>query len=298
MNKGIWYAVGAYGLWGLFPLYWKLLNHVSAVQLIGHRIVWSFVSLFLVLSLFRQIKAFRKSVFSFSLIRLYSLAAILVGANWLVYVWAVNSGHIVETSLGYFINPLISVLIGVIFFKERLRLWQWIPIGIATAGVLYLTFALGSLPWIALTLAFSFAFYGMVKKVAPLGSFHGLTLETLILFLPAAIYLLFSELNNQGAFLHQSAGTDLLLAGTGIITTIPLLLFASAAKRIPLSIIGVLQYIAPTIQFLIGILVYHEPFTSKQFIGYCFVWVALIIFGLDSLTAYKFKNSQKKYQPV
>jgi chloramphenicol-sensitive protein RarD len=190
------------------------------------------------------------------------------------------------------------VLIGVIFFKERLRLWQWIPIGIATAGVLYLTFALGSLPWIALTLAFSFAFYGMVKKVAPLGSFHGLTLETLILFLPAAIYLLFSELNNQGAFLHQSAGTDLLLAGTGIITTIPLLLFASAAKRIPLSIIGVLQYIAPTIQFLIGILVYHEPFTSKQFIGYCFVWVALIIFGLDSLTAYKFKNSQKKYQPV
>lgn len=287
MNKGTFYAIGAYGLWGLFPLYWKLLQHVPALQLIGHRIVWSFVSLFVILIFLRQVKPFKKAALSFSMIRIYALAAILVGINWLVYVWAVNSGHVVETSLGYFINPLISVLIGVIFFRERLRLWQWIPIGIAGIGVLYLTFAFGKLPWIALTLAFSFAFYGMVKKIAPLGSLHGLTLETIILLVPAVFYLVHAESAGNGAFLHSGIGADLLMLGTGLITTIPLLLFASAAKRIPLSIIGVLQYIAPTIQFFIGILVYHEVFTKRQFVGYGFVWVALIIFGADSYSAYR-----------
>lgn len=287
MNKGIWYAIGAYGLWGLFPLYWKLLHQVSAIQLIGHRIFWSFVSLFAVILLLRQVKSFKLSVSSFRTIGIYAVAAILVGINWLVYVWAVNSGHVVETSLGYFINPLISVLIGVLFFREKLRLWQWIPIIIAATGVIYLTIALGSLPWIALTLAFSFAIYGAVKKVAPLSSFHGLTLETLILLLPAATYLIFADKSGHGAFLHHGAGTDLLLVGTGLVTTIPLLLFASAAKRIPLSIIGILQYIAPTIQFLIGILVFHEAFTIRQFIGYCFVWIALLIFGADSFRKYR-----------
>ncbi len=287
MNKGTWYAVGAYGLWGLFPLYWKLLHHIPALQLIGHRIVWSFISLFVVLIFLKQVKTFKKSALTGPMIRIYALAAILVGINWLTYVWAVNSGHIVETSLGYFINPLISVLIGVIFFRERLRLWQWVPIGIAGAGVLYLTLAFGKLPWIALTLAFSFAFYGMVKKVAPLGSLHGLTLETVILFLPAAFYLGYAEYNGTGALFHNGVGADLLMLGTGLITTIPLLLFAAAAKRIPLSVIGVLQYIAPTIQFFIGILVYHEAFSTRQFVGYCFVWVALIIFGMDSFSAYR-----------
>lgn len=290
MNKGIWYAIGAYGCWGLFPLYWKLLHHVPALQLIGHRIVWSFASLFAVLFILRQWNFFRKGVLSFRVVRIYSLAAVLVGINWLTYVWAVNSGHVVETSLGYFINPLLSVLIGVIFFRERLRLWQWIPIGIAAIGVLYLTIALGSLPWIALTLAFSFAFYGAVKKVAPLGSLHGLTLETIILLLPATAYLVFSEYAGNGALLHQGIGIDLLLFGTGLVTTVPLLMFASAAKRIPLSFIGILQYIAPTIQFFIGILVYHEVFTTKQFIGFCFVWIALIIFGLDSFSAYRARS--------
>lgn len=287
MNKGTWYAVGAYGLWGLFPLYWKMLHHVSAVQLIGHRIVWSFVSLIAMLAFLKQIKTFRAVAFTFSMIRIYAMAAVLVGINWLIYVWAVNKGHIVETSLGYFINPLISVLIGVIFFREKLRLWQWIPIAIAATGVLYLTLALGSLPWIALTLAFSFAFYGAVKKIAPLNSFQGLTLETVILLLPAILYLLFSEVKGDGAFLHHGLWMDLLMMGTGLVTTIPLLLFASAAKRIPLSVIGVLQYIAPTIQFLIGILVYHETFTMRQFVGYCFVWVALVIFGVDSYRVYR-----------
>jgi chloramphenicol-sensitive protein RarD len=287
MNKGVWYAVGAYSLWGLFPLYWKLLHHIPAIQLIGHRIVWSFVCLVVILIVLNQFRKFKNSAISFSLIRIYSLAAILVGINWLTYVWAVNTDHVVETSLGYFINPLISVLIGVIFFREKLRLWQWIPIGIAAIGVLYLTFAFGALPWIALTLAFSFAFYGLVKKIAPLSSLHGLTLETVILVIPATFYLVYCKKAGEGALFHQGPGIDLLLIGAGLVTTIPLLMFAAAAKRIPLSIIGVLQYISPTIQFLIGILVYHEVFTLKQFVGYCFVWVALLIFATDSFYAYR-----------
>ncbi|NJK93805.1 MAG: EamA family transporter RarD [Bacteroidales bacterium] len=287
MNKGTWYAVAAYSLWGLFPLYWKMLKHIPALQLIGHRIAWSFVSLFVVLLVIQQVKDFRRTALSFSIIRIYFLAAMLVGINWLTYVWAVNSGHIVETSLGYYINPLISVLIGVIFFRERLRFWQWLPIAIAAIGVIYLTLALGSLPWIALTLAFSFAFYGMVKKLAPLGSLHGLTLETFMLFLPALFYLIFTELSGNGALFHQGIGIDLLLIGTGLVTTIPLLLFASATKRIPLSVVGILQYIAPTVQLFIGIAVYHEHFTLQQFIGYSFVWLALLIFGFDSYHAYR-----------
>lgn len=290
MSKGFWYAVGAYGLWGLFPIYWKLLHQVPALELIGHRVVWSFIALLSAIFLLKQWKTFKGSVFSGRVLGIYTLAALLVGINWFMYVWAVNKGHIVETSLGYFINPLLSVLIGVIFFRERLRLWQWIPIGIAGMGVLYLTLAFGSLPWIALTLAFSFAFYGLVKKVAPLGSLHGLTLETIILLIPALVYLYTIGKSGNSSFLHSGFWVTFLLLGTGLVTTIPLLLFASAAKRIPLSLIGILQYIAPTTQFLIGILIYNEVFTFKQFIGYCFVWIALIIFGLDSFAAYRARS--------
>jgi chloramphenicol-sensitive protein RarD len=252
--------------------------------------VWSFVSLFAAILLLRQWNSFKGSVFAWRVLGIYTLAALLVGLNWFMYVWAVNKGHIIETSLGYFINPLLSVLIGVIFFRERLRLWQWIPIGIAAMGVLYLTIVFGSLPWIALTLAFSFALYGLVKKIAPLGSLHGLTLETIILLIPALIYLYTANSNGNGAFLHMGIYTDFLLLGTGFVTTIPLLLFASAAKRIPLSVVGLLQYIAPTTQFFIGILIYNETFTFKQFIGYCFVWLALIIFGLGSFAAYRARS--------
>jgi len=287
MNKGIWYAIGAYAWWGFFPIYWKLLKHVPALQLIGHRIVWSFAALIIVILIIRQWKEFRESVFSYKVLRLYLLAAILIAVNWFIYVWAVNAGHIVETSLGYYINPLLSVLMGVIFFRERLSLWQWIPIGMAGMGVLYLTISLGTLPWIALILAFSFASYGLVKKVAPLSSLHGLTLETFILLVPATAFILYSEKTGTGAFLHYGWVSDLMIVGAGVITTIPLLLFASAAKRIPLSFVGILQYIAPTIQFLIGVLLYKEQFSTEQFIGYSLVWIALIIFGFNSFTSYR-----------
>jgi len=284
MKKGIWYAVGAYVFWGLFPVYWKILGHVPALQLLGHRIIWSFLLLIGVLLLLRQGKDFRVGL-NRRVLLIYAIAAVLIGINWLTYVWAIGAGFIVETSLGYFINPLLSVLMGVIFLRERVRPLQWIPIGLATAGVLYLTFAYGALPWIALTLAFSFGLYGLVKKTAPLGSFHGLTLETGILFLPALGFLLYSEFSGGGAFLHTDQITDLMLFGAGAVTVIPLLLFASAARRIPLTTMGVLQYMNPTMQFLLGVLVYHEPFNQHRLVGFAIVWAALILYGVEGLIA-------------
>jgi len=292
MNKGIWYGIGAYVTWGLFPIYWKWLHHVPALQLIGHRILWSFLMLFVAILTSRQWNIFRAAVLAPRVLRIYLAAAVLVGINWLVYVWAVNAGFIVETSLGYYINPLLSVLMGVLFLRERMRSLQWVPLGLAAVGVLYLTFAYGSLPWIALTLAFSFGLYGLVKKTAPLGSLYGLTLETGLLFLPALLYLLYADATGQGAFLHTGAISDVLLVGAGLMTTIPLLMFASAARRIPLSLVGILQYIAPTLQFLLGVLVYREPFTHAQFIGFGIVWIALILFGVEGFLASRAQRAQ------
>lgn len=284
MTKGMWYAVGAYVFWGLFPIYWKWLHAIPALQLISHRIVWSCLILCGVIFLARQWPAFRTALTPRVLL-IYSVAAVLIGVNWLTYVWAVNAGFIVETSLGYFINPLISVLLGVVFLRERLRFWQWVPIGLAGAGVLYLTWVYGSLPWIALTLAFSFGLYGLVKKTAPLGAVHGLTLETGLLFVPALGVLIYAEAIGQGGFAHSGLVTDLLLIGAGLVTTGPLLLFAAAARRIPLSLVGLFQYIAPTLQFLLGVLVYGEPFTWAKFIGFGIVWVALLIFAVEGILA-------------
>ena len=292
MNKGIWYGIGAYVTWGLFPIYWKWLHHVPALQLIGHRILWSFLMLFVVILISRQWNTFRAAVLAPRVLRIYLVAAVLIGINWLVYVWAVNAGFIVETSLGYYINPLLNVLMGVLFLHERMRSLQWVPLGLAAAGVLYLTFAYGSLPWIALTLAFSFGLYGLVKKTAPLGSLYGLTLETGLLFLPALLYLLYADATGQGAFLHTGVISDVLLVGAGLMTTIPLLMFASAARRIPLSLVGILQYIAPTLQFLLGVLVYREPFTHAQLIGFGIVWIALILFGMEGYLASRAQRAQ------
>lgn len=284
MKKGILFGIGAYALWGFFPVYWKLLQQVPALQLLGHRIGWSFLLLLAVIVTTKQWADFRAQLTKRTLF-IYLIAALLIGVNWLTYVWAVNAGFIVESSLGYFINPLISVLLGVIILRERLRPAQWIPLGLAAAGVIYLTTHYGRLPWIALTLAFTFGLYGLVKKLAPLGSLHGLTFETGILFLPALAYLLFSEINGTGAFLHAGIASDLLMVGAGAVTTIPLLMFASAARSIPLTIVGLLQYIAPTLQFLLGVLVYKEPFNQTRLIGFSIVWLALIIFWVENYLA-------------
>lgn len=287
MNKGILNGIAAYALWGFFPIYWKLLHEVPALEVIGHRIGWSFLLLVAFILVTKQWRQFRSAALTSKTFVIYSIASILLTINWLVYVWGVNAGFIVETSLGYFINPLLSVLLGVVFLRERLRLAQWIPVALAAAGVLYLTLAYGRLPWIALSLAFTFGFYGFVKKLAPLGSLYGLALETGIVFPAALIYLILIESTNQGAFMHKGAFIDILLIGAGLVTTIPLLLFASAARQIPLSVIGILQYIAPTLQFLIGVLIYHEPFDQSRLIGFGLVWLALIIFWLENYLAHR-----------
>lgn len=284
MNKGIIYGIGAYALWGFFPIYWKLLQNVSALELIGHRIAWSFLMLMAVILIARQWTEFRSALTARTFLT-YSIASLLIGGNWLMYVWAVNAGHIVETSLGYFINPLLSVLLGLIILREKLRPAQWIPIILAFAGVTYLTLTFGRLPWIALSLAFTFGFYGLVKKLAPLSSLHGLTLETGILFIPALTYMIFVEVNGTAAFLHTGLVPDLLMVGAGVVTTIPLLMFTSAAKRVPLTTIGVLQYLAPTIQFLIGVFIYKEAFDRTRLIGFSLVWLALIIFWVENYLA-------------
>ena len=290
MNTGIWYALSAYMLWGVFPIYWKWLHDVPAAQVIGHRIGWSFILLVIVILITGQWKKLR-STLTRRVLGIYLVSGLLLSANWLVYVWGVNTGHIVEASLGYFINPLFSVLLGVIFLRERLRTWQWIPIGLAAMGVIYLTWTYGALPWIALSLTFTFGFYGLVKKTAPLGSLYGLTLETGLMFLPALAYLIFAESAGDGAFGHSGMLINLLMVGSGVVTAVPLLMFASAARRIPLTMIGIMQYIAPTLQFLIGVLIYKEAFTSAQLVGFSLVWIALILFWVEGILALRARKT-------
>ena len=287
MKKGIWYGIAAYAMWGFFPIYWKLLHDVPALQLLGHRIAWSFLLLLAFIFITRQWKDFRSVAFERKTLGIYTIAGVLLSINWLIYVWGVNAGFIVETSLGYFINPLLSVLFGVIFLREKLRPMQWLPVVIAAIGVTYLTITYGRLPWIALSLAVSFGLYGLVKKLSPLGSVFGLTLETGIVFPIAIVYLIVMQSTGSGEFLHDGITVDLLLIGAGVVTTIPLLMFASAAKEIPLNMIGVLQYFAPTIQFLIGVFIYKEPFDTTRFIGFGIVWIALIIFWIENIIAHR-----------
>lgn len=282
MNTGLLYALFAYTIWGLFPLFWRLLQAIPAAQITAHRVIWSWVVLMLAIVLTRQWRELRNATTRGILVN-YTIAAILISINWVVYIWAVNANHIVETSLGYFINPLFSVFLGTVFFKERLRPLHWLSLFCATAGVIYLTYNYGRVPWIALVLAATFSLYGLAKKTAPLKSLFGLTLETSVLVVPAIVYLVWCEKNGNGTLLHTDLYTYLLLGIAGIITAGPLLLFASAAQRIPLTLIGILQYIAPTIQILLGIFFFREPFSAAQFIGFSMVWVALAIFVVDGL---------------
>ena len=285
-NKGILHAFAAYSIWGLVPIYWKFLKHVPATQLIGHRIVWSFVLLVFILLVGRKWPEFRASISGGKVTLIYSVAAILCGLNWFIYVWAVTAGYILEASLGYFINPLLSVLLGVIFLRERLRPFQWLSIGLAAAGVTFLAIVYGRLPLIALGLALTFGFYGLVKKKAPLNSLNGLTLETGILFLPGLAFLSYMNWIGKGAFFHTGLTSDLLMVGAGFITTIPLLFFASATQRIPLTTIGIMHYITPTLQFLLGVLVYREAFSATQAFGFGIIWVGLIIFCAESFLSH------------
>jgi chloramphenicol-sensitive protein RarD len=283
MKKGTIYGGIAYFLWGIFPVYWKLLKSVQPLEILCHRIVWSlfFVSSILFIikrwSWLKQIKA-RPSI-----LLLFMLTAAILALNWLTFIWAVNNGFIVEASLGYFINPLLNVLLGFVLLKERLRFWQVIAVTIAALGVAWLTFHYGAFPWIALTLAVTFGFYGLLRKIAPLGAMEGLFLETLILLIPALCVMLFFQTHGSAAFLNSGLKTSLLLFASGAVTAVPLILFSSSARQISLTALGLLQYIAPTLQFMVGVLLYHETFNTTRFIGFCIIWGALAVYILEGI---------------
>ncbi len=286
MKKGVIFAFLAYFMWGVFPFYFKALHDVPAIQILGHRFVWSVVFLAIILTVMRGWKDFRR-VITGKLVLVYLIASCLLAINWYTYIWSVNNGHIVEASLGYFINPLVNVFLGVVFLKERLKLWQWLPIGLAAVGVSYLTIASGALPWIPLTLAFSFGLYGLMKKIAPLNPLHGLSMETGLLFIPALLFLVYEEVSGMGSFGHLGTLNAVLLMFAGVVTALPLLLFAGAAHRIPLSMMGLVQYVTPTMQFLVGVLAYHEAFTTERMITFCIIWLALLIYSVSGVWQYQ-----------
>jgi chloramphenicol-sensitive protein RarD len=287
MSKGSLYALGAYVIWGFFPIYFKLLHEAPAIQVVAHRLVWSFILLSILLAARKEWKNLRLAITGPKMLVIFMISSILLSMNWLIYVFGVQAGYIVETSLGYFINPLVSVLLGVVFLRERLRPLQWASVILAALGVLYLTIDYGYIPWIALALALTFGLYGLAKKISPLGSFYGLSLETGLMFLPSLIFLFFLQTQGTGVFAHSSTLTTVLLMFTGPATAIPLLLFGAAARKIDLTMLGLLQYIAPTMQFLIGVWLYHEPFTIANLVGFCIIWIALIVLWVEGFRQYR-----------
>ena len=281
MNTGILAALGAYILWGLFPLHLKFIDHVPPGEILGHRVVWSLVFVVILLLIRKQWDWVLQVKQSPRLMLIASASALVLGINWLTYIWAATSGHIVEASLGYFISPLLNVLLGVIVLGERLRPLQWLAAGIACGGVLYITVMVGKPPWIALILAFSFVFYGLVRKNSPLRSLEGLSLETLVSIIPALAYLFYLSQQQTTYFAQGRLSDDLFLAGTGITTALPLILFAYSAQRITLSLLGLLQYIGPTIQIMLGVWLFNEAFSGPKVIGFCLIWLALIIYSFE-----------------
>jgi chloramphenicol-sensitive protein RarD len=284
-RRGTAYGAGAYLLWGLFPLYFPLLEPAGALEILGHRVVWSLVVVLGLLSVGRSWSWVRPLLRDRRTLGSMVLAALLIALNWALYIWAVNSEHVVETSLGYFITPVVLVLIGVVVLHERLRPVQWAAIGLGALAVVVLTVDYGRPPWIALGLASSFATYGLIKKRvgATVGAVQSLTVETAVLVVPALGYLVTLEARGDGHFGHVGVGHSLLLASAGIATAVPLLLFAAAARRVPLTTLGLLQYLAPVLQFLIGVLLYDEPMPASRLAGFALVWVALVVLSVDGV---------------
>ncbi len=289
-QTGINYIISAYILWGFLPIYWKLVDHVPAGEVLAHRILWSFVLMIGIVFITNNWSNFmiecKEILANKNKLVGITFASVFISINWLTFIWAVSSGHVVQASLGYYINPLISIILGVIVLKEKLTRGQFIALIIAGFAVINLTISFGVFPWISLVLAFTFAIYGLLKKTVDIGAMFGLTIETMIVT-PIAVIYLFTIPN--GAFLAGSGhwGTSLLLIGTGIATAIPLLLFAQGAKKIPLALLGFLQYIAPTIMLIIGIFIFNETFSSAHFISFALIWISLIIFMRSSFSKRK-----------
>ena len=284
---GLIYAASAFLIWGLSPLYWKALGAVPALEIIAHRVVWSFLFLMGLILLQGRWSEFAEILKSGRMLLTLMLTAILVSANWLLYIWAVNNNYMLQASLGYYINPLVNVVLGLLFLRERLRRPQILAVMLAASGVLYLTIAYGKFPWISLTLALSFGLYGLIRKVAPVGALVGLAVETMLLSPPAVLYLVY--LNSQGAdtIFHVSLKLDLLLIGCAPLTAAPLLFFTLGAKRLYLSTVGLMQYIGPSGMFLLAIFFYNEPFSTSQLWTFAMIWAALGIYSTDSVIYYR-----------
>lgn len=281
-TKGLLAAILAFVLWGLLPMYWKALKAVPAQEILCHRIVWSCIFSGALLLLIRRTKEVRQAFTSLRHLGQMMLSGILIGGNWLIFIWAVNAGYIVECSLGYYINPLVNVLLGFVVFRDRLRPVQWLAIVFAAAGVLNQLLQFGKLPWIALVLAFSFALYGLARKVMRLGPVSGLFVETTFLTVPAGFFLVSLMVTGQGALGTQGTAINLLLVGCGAATSIPLILFAYGARRLKLATLGLLQYIGPTGMLLLGIFLYNEPFGTPTLITFSLIWTGVVLYSMES----------------
>jgi chloramphenicol-sensitive protein RarD len=287
LSRGIVYALTAYLLWGVFPIYFKQVQSVAPLEVLANRMLWSLAFVAGLLTVLRGARWPRDLLRDRPPIGWFVLSALAISLNWLIFIWAVNSGHIVDASLGYFINPLLNVLVGALFLNERLRPAHWAAVLLATLGVGWLTWSEGRLPWIGLSLAFSFSLYGLLRKRAPLGAVDGLAVETALLAPAAGAYLLWLAFRHESALVDALISSHLALVGwlllAGPVTAVPLLFFAAGARRIPFATLGILQYVGPTLQLLIGVRLYAEPFDAHKLIAYSLVWIALAVFSLDGL---------------
>ncbi|CDR07793.1 EamA family transporter RarD [Streptomyces iranensis] len=282
-RAGLLYGFAAYGIWGLVPLFWPLLEPAAAMEILAHRMVWSLAAVGLVLLVLRRWSWIRPLLRQPRRLGMITLAATVISVNWGLYIWSVNSGHVVETALGYFTNPLVSIAFGVLLLRERLRPAQWAAVGVGVVAVAVLTVGYGKPPWIALTLAFTFATYSLAKKRVGLDGLESLAAETAVQFLPALGFLIWLGAHGGSTFGREGAGHAALLASCGFVTALPLICFGASAVRLPLSTIGMLQYVAPTFQFALGLTVFHESMPPERWAGFALVWLALALLTWDAL---------------
>ncbi|WP_406383226.1 EamA family transporter RarD [Streptomyces sp. NBC_01618] len=281
-RAGLLSGISAYALWGIVPLFWPLLKPAGAIEILAHRMVWSLGVVGIALLVLRRWSWIGELIRQPRKLGLIAVASAVITVNWGLYIWSVNNGHVVEASLGYFINPLVTIAMGVLFLGERLRPVQWVAVGTSVAAVLVLAIGYGRPPWISLSLAFSFATYGLVKKKVNMGGLESLTAETGVLFVPALAYLLWLGAQGDSTFTSEGPGHAALLAAAGVVTAIPLILFGAAAIRVPLSTLGLLQYLAPVFQFILGILYFHEEMPPERWAGFALVWLALALLTWDA----------------
>jgi chloramphenicol-sensitive protein RarD len=294
-RRGVLLGLAAWTMWGFFPLYWPLLEPSGAVEILAHRIFWSMIVMLGVVVALRRRASLRRTLSSRRTRWLLAVASVLITVNWGTYIWGVNNAHVVETSLGYFVNPLVSVLLGVVVLGERLRRLQWAALGLAAVAVLGLTVEYGRPPWVSLVLAFSFGSYGLAKKKADSGAVESLVVETLVVSPLAVGYLVFLGATGASTFGGDGPWHVVLVVGTGFVTVLPLLCFGGAATRIPLSTLGLMQYLTPTVQFLLGVLFFHEPMPTMRWVGFGLIWLALVLFTIETL---QHRRSQLRVTPA